>query len=311
MINVLITGGAGNIGSALAERLCKIAGFKIVVIDNLLTGRRDRLSFLRDGIDDFVCLDINDPLSFLHPVFSRQFDYVFHYAAVVGVERTIANPLLVLKDIEGLKGIFNFASGSGVKRIFFSSSSEVYGESMSFPQKEDSTPLNSRLPYSIIKNLGEAFCKSYKTEFDLDYTIFRFFNTFGPNQSTDFVLPRFVKLALRGEDLKVFGSGSQTRTFCYVGDNVDVQVKCLLDPSSVCNTLNVGSDIEISVLELARLVIQICESKSKIVFAPPLPEGDMSRRLPDISRMRAILGRDLISLETGISILVRSFNGSS
>ena len=110
---------------------------------------------------------------------SGGFDYVFHYAAVVGVHRTLQNPLAVLRDIDGIRNILELSKNTGVKRVFYSSSSEVYGEPVEIPQNESTTPLNSRLPYAIVKNLGEAYFKSYQQEFGLDYTIFRFFNKIG------------------------------------------------------------------------------------------------------------------------------------
>jgi len=140
--------------------------------------------------------------------------------------------------------------------------------------------------------------------------IFRFFNTYGPNQSEDFVVPRFLRQALNGEDISIYGDGKQTRTFCYVDDNVDA---CLnIHRSELdCETLNIGSDDEISILTLATRIIDITNSKSRIVFKPPLPEGDMAGRRPDISRMRAVLGRELMSLEEGVGRLIAHFRSNS
>ena len=150
-----------------------------------------------------------------------QFDYVFHYAAVVGVKRTQENPIMVLNDIEGIKNVLQLSKNSSVKRVFFSSSSEVYGEPVELPQNEETTPLNSRVPYAIVKNVGESFFRSYFKSYGLPYTIFRFFNTYGPNQSEDFVIAKFLKSALINEDITIYGDGSQTRTFCYVDDNIN------------------------------------------------------------------------------------------
>src|SRR5437588_12842334 len=122
---------------------------------------------------------------------------------------------MVLDDIKGIQNVLHLAKNTGVKRVFFSSSSEVYGEPVEFPQNEFTTPLNSRLPYAVVKNVGEAFLRSYKQEFDLDYTIFRFFNTYGPKQSSDFVMTKFIKAALANDRITIYGDGSQTRTFCY------------------------------------------------------------------------------------------------
>jgi UDP-glucuronate decarboxylase len=167
--------------------------------------------------------------------------------------------------------------------------------------------LNSRLPYAIVKNIGEAFFRSYYQEYGLEYTIFRFFNTYGPNQSEDFVVPRFIKAALKNEPINLYGDGLQTRSFCYVEDNIDTCVKALMEDKCVNDVLNVGSDIEIAILDLAQKIITITNSKSEIVYLPALEEGDMLRRCPDTTKMKALLGRELISLENGIQKLVEYY----
>jgi UDP-glucose 4-epimerase len=239
---------------------------------------------------------------------SHRFDYVFHYAAVVGVKRTLSNPSLVLEDLQGIKNILNLSKNTGVKRVFYSSSSEVYGEPVHLPQHEETTPLNSRLPYAIVKNAGEAFCKSFKQEFDLDYTIFRFFNTYGPLQSTDFVMSKFMRAALRNDKITIYGDGNQTRTFCYIDDNVEATMKCLENGNYINDVINIGNDKQITILELAELIIQLTKSTSKIEYLPPLAEGDMTRRQPDISKMLELLDRKLLPLEQGITKLVESGN---
>lgn len=229
---------------------------------------------------------------------------MFHYAAVVGVKRTLENPMMVLQDIEGIKNILSLSKNTGVKRVFYSSSSEVYGEPFEFPQNEQTTPLNSRLPYAIVKNVGEAFFRSFYQEYGLEYTIFRFFNTYGPNQSEDFVVPKFLKAALANDPISIYGDGSQTRSFCYVDDNIDTCIKALQSDEYVNDVLNIGSDIEMTILELAETIIKLTNSNSEIVHQPALEEGDMTRRCPDISKMKQLLGRELITLEKGIKRLV-------
>ena len=182
----------------------------------------------------------------------RYFDFVFHYAAVVGVKRTLKNPMMVLEDIEGIKNILLLSKNTGVKRVFYSSSSEVYGEPFEIPQNEKTTPLNSRLPYAIVKNIGEAFFKSYQEEYGLDYTVFRFFNTYGVNQSDDFVVPIFIKLALKNDPIHIYGDGLQTRSFCYVDDNVDACINAINAPSCLNDVINIGSDKEQTILSLAQ-----------------------------------------------------------
>ena len=242
------------------------------------------------------------------PIFGRyNFNFVFHYAAVVGVKRTLENPIMVLNDIEGIKNILSLSKNSGVKRVFYSSSSEVYGEPFEIPQNEKTTPLNSRLPYAIVKNVGEAFFKSYYQEYGLEYTIFRFFNTYGPNQSEDFVVPRFIKAALKNEPITLYGDGLQTRSFCYVSDNIDTCIKAMQSEDCVNDVINIGSDKEMTILELAQTIIRVTNSNSEIINLPALEEGDMTRRCPDTTKMKNILGRELVTLEDGIKKLVAHY----
>lgn len=301
----LITGGAGNIGSALALQLSKDVNNQIVIVDNFLTGsmakipKRENVTFIKANVNSY-----ND----IVPIFGRfNFDYVFHFAAVVGVKRTLENPMMVLEDIEGIKNILSLSKNSGVKKVFYSSSSEVYGEPFEIPQNEQTTPLNSRLPYAIVKNVGEAFFKSYYQEYGLEYTIFRFFNTYGPNQSEDFVIPKFLKAALKNEPLYIYGDGKQTRSFCFVNDNIETCIRALNDPKYNNEVINIGSDKEITVLELAETIIKVSNSKSIIEHIPALEEGDMARRCPDTTKMKKILGRELLSLEVGLKKLMKSY----
>lgn len=305
MTTILITGGAGNVGSALANKLAEDSNNQIVIVDNLSTGSIEKLPHKQNV--KFIKADTNKYMDIV-PIFGRyNFDYVFHYAAVVGVKRTLENPIMVLDDIEGIKNILSLSKNSGVKRVFYSSSSEVYGEPFEIPQNEKTTPLNSRLPYAIVKNVGEAFFKSYYQEYGLEYTIFRFFNTYGTNQSDDFVVPRFIKAALHSEPITLYGDGLQTRSFCYVDDNIDTCIKAMVSNQCVNDVINVGSDKEITILELAQTIISVTNSKSEIIHLPALEEGDMTRRCPDTTKMKSILGRELMGLEEGIKKLVKHY----
>jgi len=304
MTKILITGGAGFIASSLADELIIDATNFVVCIDNFLTGKIGYLPSKKTKNYEFVACDVNDIQPLSNIMRTHQFDYVFHYAAVVGVKRTLENPLLVLQDIEGIKNILKLCKETNVKRIFFSSSSEVYGEPVEFPQNEETTPLNSKLPYAVVKNIGEAFIKAYHKEYGLNYTIFRFFNTYGNRQSDDFVMAKFLNLALNDEDITIYGDGSQTRTFCYIDDNLAVTLRILKDNLAINQVINIGSDIEISILELAKLIILQTNSLSNIIHLPALKEGDMTRRMPDISKMKTLLGKELITLKEGINKLV-------
>jgi UDP-glucuronate decarboxylase len=297
---ILITGGAGNIGASLARRLARDPNNRIAIVDNLTTGRKDKLPPASLDNWRFIKADVNSFNDIAPVISSGRFDFIFHYAAVVGVQRTLANPKAVLNDIEGIKNILDLAKNTGVRRVFYSSSSEVYGEPVEIPQREATTPLNSRLPYAIVKNVGEAFCRSYQQEYGLEYTVFRFFNTYGPLQSEDFVIAKFIARALSGADLELYGDGAQTRTFCYIDDNLDATVQAMEKNLYVNDVVNIGSDEETSILDLARMVARLTGTSSKTIHRAPLPEGDMSRRRPDITKMRKILGRDPISLESGV-----------
>ncbi|WP_417264801.1 NAD-dependent epimerase/dehydratase family protein [Brumimicrobium sp.] len=306
MINILVTGGAGFIPSCLTDELIKHPEYNIVAVDNFLTGNKQKISKSEFNNFKFIEADCNNFDQMKSLFDAHQFDYVFHYAAVVGVKRTTANPLMVLEDIEGLKNIFKLSAEAKVKRIFFSSSSEVYGEPVELPQNEKTTPLNSKLPYAIVKNMGEAFCRSYSQTYDLDYTIFRFFNTFGPKQSPDFVMSKFIKQALNNEDITIYGDGSQTRTFCYVDDNIAATVKAFKEDRFINDVINIGNDKETSILDLAKTIIDITGSQSKIAFLPPLKEGDMTRRQPNAENMRGLLGREFLPLKDGIEKVIDS-----
>lgn len=300
MRNILITGGAGFIGSCLAEKLIQDPDNFCVLVDDLSTGDINKLPSKSKLNWKFIKCDVNEYRDIAEVMLSFHFEYVFHYAAMVGVKRTQEHPVKVMRDIHGIENILNLSKNSGVKRVFFSSSSEVYGEPVELPQNEQTTPLNSRIPYAIVKNLGESFLKSYQKEFGLEYTIFRFFNTYGPKQSKDFVMSKFIALAKKNKDITIYGDGLQTRTFCYIDDNIDACVKAFYSNQYINDVVNIGGDIEITMLDLANLIIKLTESKSRIIYLPPLEEGDMMRRFPDVSKMRQLLKKQPISIEDGI-----------
>lgn len=307
MTKILITGGAGFVGSSLADRLIQNPDNYVVLVDNLLTGDIQKLPSKKYSNWRFIKCDANEYKDIAPVMTSFSFDYVFHYAAVVGVKRTLENPVMVLQDIEGFKNILDLSKNTGVKRVFFSSSSEVYGEPVELPQNEHTTPLNSRLPYAVVKNVGESFCRSYQAEYGLDFTLLRFFNTYGEKQSTDFVMSKFIKSALADRDITVYGDGSQTRTFCYIDDNIDATIYALENNLYVNDVVNIGNDKLMTILELAETIIRLTNSKSKVVHLPPLPEGDMTRRQPDITKMKKLLQRDLTPLEVGIRKVLAVF----
>jgi UDP-glucuronate decarboxylase len=297
---ILVTGGAGNIGSALVEKLISNENNFVVILDNLSTGFLHKLPAEENKNWKFIKADVNSLTDISSVMHSYNFDYVFHFAAVVGVLRTQENPVSVLNDIEGIKNVLNLSKNSSVKHVYFASSSEVYGEPVELPQNEHHTPLNSRVPYAVVKNVGECFFRSYWQEYQLPFTIFRFFNTYGPNQSTDFVISRFLEAALKNKDISIYGDGSQTRTFTYVDDTVSVCYKIFGENLLINDVINIGNDELLTIKDLAEQIIKITNSSSKIIYLPPLKEGDMTRRQPDNTKMKRILNKKLISVEDGI-----------
>jgi nucleoside-diphosphate-sugar epimerase len=306
MKRILITGGAGFIPSAMAEKLASDPDNQVVLVDNLITGSLAKVPVSSHNNIQFIKCDVNTWMDISGVFYTWRFDYVFHYAALVGVKRTLQNPVSVLNDIDGIKNVLTLSKNTGVKRVFFSSSSEVYGEPVEFPQNEHTTPLNSRLPYAIVKNVGEAYFRSYKAEYNLDFTLFRFFNTYGPKQSKDFVMSKFISAALKNQDITIYGDGKQTRTFCYIKDNIDACAAALHENMFINDVVNVGGEKEISIFELAKTIINLTGSSSKIVHLDPLEEGDMTRRQPDTSKMKLLLKREPIALEEGIKKILEN-----
>lgn len=304
MNKILVTGGAGFIGSALAEKLISNPDNYVVIVDNLSTGHIGKLPALPQTNWRFIKCDVNDYAEIAPVMTTYQFDYVFHFAAVVGVLRTQQYPVSVLKDIDGIKNILSLSKNTTVKRVFFSSSSEIYGDPVEIPQSVYTTPLNSRLPYAVVKNVGEAFMRSYKQEYGLDYTIFRFFNTYGPKQSRDFVMSKFMLAAFNNRDITIYGDGMQTRTFCYIDDNIDTILTAFYENKVVNDVINIGGNREVTIKELAEMIIRETGSKSKIVYVDPLKEGDMRRRQPDNSDMKRLLNRELIKVDEGIRKII-------
>lgn len=304
MIKILVTGGAGNVGGALARKLVENKNYYVVIADDLSTGSKTKLPSNDSSNWLFVDCDVNHYKDIAEIMLVHEFDFVFHYAAVVGVKRTQENPIMVLNDIEGIRNVLQLSKNTSVKRVFFSSSSEVYGEPVELPQHEETTPLNSRVPYAVVKNVGESYFRSFYKSYGLPFTIFRFFNTYGPNQSQDFVVSRFITKALKNEDITIYGDGLQTRTFCYVSDNVGTCMKIFEDNLALNDVINIGGAQEMTILQLANLVIEKTKSASKIVHLPALEEGDMRRRMPDNSKMKAVLGKELISIEDGIDLML-------
>jgi len=305
MPKFLVTGGAGFIGSHMVDYLSKERENKVLVVDNFSTGKTENLWFAEHR-DNITVRDVNvNEYEFLELMSVEQVDYIFHYAAMVGVKRTLNFPTYVLADIDGIRNVVKVGIDKKVKRLFYSSSSEVYGEPVESPQHEETTPLNARLPYAQVKLIGETFLKAYHKKEGLNFTAFRFFNTYGLNQSNNFVVSKFIDQALKGENLTVYGDGKQTRTFCYIEENIAAQIACLEKNLCMNEIVNIGSGKEVSMNDLADAIIGLCGFKSKIVHVDPLEEGDMTRRCADNTKMREqLVSTPLMSIEDGLREII-------
>ena len=294
----LITGGAGFIGSHLAEKLI-VRGDQVVIFDNLSTGSASNLSGIKDKIK-FEEGDILDK-SEIDKLVSES-DYVVHLAAALGVFNIVNKPLESLKtNLQGSELVLE-ACDKYRKPVLVASTSEIYGKNDKVPLNEEDDriighPLKSRWSYSEAKAVDESLAYFYYLENKLPIRIVRFFNTVGPRQVGHYgmVVPRFVSAALKNEPLSVYGSGDQIRCFCHVSDAVRGLLLVMDSDKAVGEVFNVGNNQQISIMELAKKVIEITGSKStieKIAYEKAYPEGfeDMQRRVPDISKIRQVLG---------------------
>lgn len=299
-MKILVTGGAGFIGSHLSEELLK-GGHSVLAFDNLSTGTYENILPIKNNRQfKFIKGDILDEKLVDKSV--RGVDAVYHLAAAVGVELVVKKPLESLTtNIKGSENILNKAC-KYKKKVLVVSSSEIYGKNVNGPLKEDDdrvlgSPLKTRWGYSTAKAVDEMLAYVYYKDKGLPTVIVRLFNTVGPRQSGAYgmVLPRFVKQALANEPLTVYGPGSQTRCFMHVKDAVWAMIKLMELPSATGEVFNVGSQEEISIEDLAKRIIEITASKSKIIYIPydqAYEEGfeDMPRRVPDITKIANLIG---------------------
>jgi UDP-glucose 4-epimerase len=294
----LITGGAGFIGSHLAEKLIT-RGDQVVILDNLSTGSVINLFGVKDEIlfEEGNILDkkVIDKLV-------SESDFVVHLAAALGVLNIVNNSLESLKtNLQGSEIVLEACDKYG-KPVLIASTSEIYGKNDKVPLNEEDDriighPLKSRWSYSEAKAVDESLAYFYYLENKLPTRILRFFNTVGPRQVGHYgmVLPRFVNAALKNEPLSVYGSGDQIRCFCHVDDAVRAMLLVMDSEEAIGEVFNVGNNQQISIMELAKKVIEITDSTStieKIAYEKAYPEGfeDMQRRVPDISKIKQFLG---------------------
>jgi UDP-glucose 4-epimerase len=297
-VKYLITGGAGFIGSHLVEKLIARSD-QVVVFDNLSTGSAINLAGIKEKII-FQEGNILDKAE-IHKLVSES-DYVVHLAAALGVFNIVNKPLESLKtNLQGSEIVLE-ACDKYRKPVLIASTSEIYGKNDKVPLNEEDDriighPLKSRWSYSEAKAVDESLAYFYYLENKLPIRIVRFFNTVGPRQIGHYgmVVPRFVSAALKNEPLSVYGSGDQIRCFCHVDDAVRALLLVIDSEKAIGEVFNVGNNQQISILELAKKVIEITGSTSvieKMAYDKAYPAGfeDMQRRVPDISKIKQVLG---------------------
>ncbi len=321
-MRILVTGGAGFIGSHLCEKLVN-NGHTVIALDNFSTGRASNLEKL--GMSkEFQVVEGSILDSSLLANLISHVDHVFHLAAAVGVFNIVNHPLdSLLTNIRGTENILEAAHSSSTP-VFLTSSSEVYGKNISDSLKESDdrilgSPVTLRWSYSEAKAIDESLAYAYFTQKQLETRIVRFFNTVGPRQlgAYGMVVPRFIKAALNDEPITIYGDGNQTRCFAHVYDVVDAVIAIAFSKNTIGKVINIGNNFEISINNLAKMIIRETNSKSKIIHVPyaeAYGEGfeDMERRVPNIDLINQLVGwtptRDLSSMISDISAeMVRDF----
>lgn len=303
---ILITGGAGFLGSHLCDRFIK-EGFHVIAMDNLITGDLRNIEHLFK-LEDFEFYH-HDVSSYVHV--PGELQYILHFASPASPIDYLKIPIQTLKV--GSLGTHNLLGLARQKkaRILVASTSEVYGDPLVHPQTEEYygnvNPIGPRGVYDEAKRFQEAITMAYHTYHGLDTRIVRIFNTYGPRMRLNDgrVLPAFIGQALRGEDLTVFGDGSQTRSFTYVDDEIDGIYRLLMSDYNL--PMNIGNPNEITIGEFAEEIVKLTGTDRKVVYHP-LPKDDPKQRQPDISKARAILGWEpKISREVGLKITYEYF----
>ena len=299
-MRALITGGAGFIGSHLSERLLD-SGHDVLVLDNLSTGSIDNIAHLkiRPQFEYFIDSVNNEPL--LAELIDRS-DVVFHFAAAVGVKLIVEQPVYTIEtNVHGTEVVLKHANKKK-KLVVIASTSEVYGKSEDVPFREDSDLVlgpttKHRWAYACSKAIDEFLALAYWKERKLPVLIVRFFNTVGPRQTGQYgmVIPNFVRQALAGEPITVFGDGTQSRAFTHVSDVVGALLKLVAEPKAVGQVVNIGTEQEITILALAERVRELAGSSSPIRLVPydqAYEAGfeDMPRRVPDLTKVRQLIG---------------------
>ncbi len=307
---ILITGGAGFLGSHLCDRFIK-EGFSVIAMDNLITGDLKNIEHLFKHPDfEFYHHDVS---KFVH--IPGELHYILHFASPASPIDYLKIPIQTLKVSSlGTHNLLGLAKSKNA-RILVASTSEVYGDPLVHPQTEEYygnvNPIGPRGVYDEAKRFQEAITMAYHTYHGLETRIIRIFNTYGPRMRLNDgrVLPAMIGQALRGEDLTVFGDGSQTRSFCYVDDLVDGIFKLLM--SDYASPVNIGNPDEISILDFGKEIIKLTGTNQKIIFQP-LPKDDPKQRQPDITKAKTILGwQPKVSRAEGLKITYDYFKSLS
>ena len=304
MKKVIVTGGAGFIGSHLAERLVEL-GYQVVIIDDLSSGKMENMDKALSGKKaEFVQGTITD-LSLLKRLF-KDADYVFHLAVVTSVPRSIDNPQASHEvNVNGTLNVLLAARDNSVGRLVLASSAAVYGDTPTLPQREDMIP-RPLSPYAVAKLVGEYYCQVFTRIYHLPTVCLRYFNVYGPRQDVNSayaaVIPKFIMEVRRGNPPVIFGDGEQTRDFAFVKDVVEANI--LAAQSDISGIFNIGGGESVTINRLAELIVELVGSKVKPVHREPRP-GDIKYSLADISRASAFGFKPEYNLKEGLSETIR------
>ncbi|MCH8156499.1 MAG: SDR family oxidoreductase [Nitrospinae bacterium] len=305
MPRTLVTGGAGFLGSHLCDYLLE-KGHEVICMDNLLTGSRDNIRHIKSDRFQFVEHNVTKYIEVKGPL-----DYILHFASPASPVDYLEFPIQTLKV--GSLGTHNALGLAKAKNavLLLASTSEVYGDPLVHPQKEtywgNVNPVGPRGVYDEAKRFAEAITMAYHRYHGIDAKIVRIFNTYGPRMRINDgrAIPNFLKQALTGEDLTIYGDGTQTRSFCYVSDLIEGLYRLLT--SNLNEPVNIGNPIEMTVRQMAEKILQASGSQSKIVYTP-LPEDDPKVRQPDIGKARKHLNWEpCVELDAGLKITMEYF----
>lgn len=301
--DVLVTGGAGFIGSHLCEALLG-RGLRVTCLDNFVNGRPDNIAHLPGLL--VAEGDVNEAATW-HNLRGRKFAAVFHYAALVGVKQTEEEPLKVLADVRGLQHLADFAAAGGAEKIIFASSSEVYGQPQQVPLPEEGG-VYGWSPYTVVKLYGEQLMAGLWRKRGVPTVALRFFNVYGPRQRNSaygFVVATFLEQVQRGVAPTVFGDGEQTRDFVFISDNIEAALAALDNEAAAGMVINVGTGRETTIANLARLVSEAAGRPELKPQFLPARAGEIKRRCATVDRMQQRLGVSCkIGLEEGIGLLL-------